>query len=285
MPIYAENKIVTTDDAGFNISVNFDINKVKYFRCNSYQMPINTGNRSGCAKVAVGQSVIASDLPGQLDYNVRPGTYSYTRCHNYDVRTDRRERVDDKLAIVKNTTLNTSYVKRFPNTTVINRLAKVSLAGTKVELSSYYNTLKNEYTERIKHAMYKSSDETEHELKLDLQTSWDQLISSISTATESTEINNKTISAVRATAEIMNNIVKVLKVMDKGTSYYKDAFGKKVTAGLKYNNLAGDLIVASKVNQGNLVLSALNIINKDCICYSDCGMYAVCYCYGHCNDY
>lgn len=282
MPIYAENKIVTDADKNLSVKVTFDINNVKYFRCNSYQMPINTGNRSGCAKVAVGQSVLASDLPGQLDYNKRPATYSYTRCHNYDVRTDRRERVDDKLSIVKNTIGDTSYVKRFPNTTVINRLAKVSLAGTKVELSSYYNTLKNEYTARKNHAMYKSSDETEHELKLDLQTSWNQLTNSISTATEYASNN---ISAVRATAEIMNNIVKVLKVMDKGTSYYKDAFGKKVTAGLKYNNLAGDLIVANKVNQGNLVLSALNIINKDCICYSDCGMYAVCYCYGHCNDY
>lgn len=282
MPIYAENKIVTDADKNLSVKVTFDINNVKYFRCNSYQMPINTGNRSGCAKVAVGQSVLASDLPGQLDYNKRPSTYSYTRCHNYDVRTDRRERVDDKLSIVKNTIGDTSYVKRFPNTTVINRLAKVSLAGTKVELSSYYNTLKNEYTARKNHAMYKSGDETEPELKLNLQTSWNQLTNSISTATEYASNN---ISAVRATAEIMNNIVKVLKVMDKGTSYYKDAFGKKVTEGLKYNNLAGDLIVANKVNQGNLVLSALNIINKDCICYSDCGMYAVCYCYGHCNDY
>lgn len=283
MPIYAENKIVTDADKNLSVKVTFDINNVKYFRCNSYQMPINTGNRSGCAKVAVGQSVLASDLPGQLDYNKRPATYSYTRCHNYDVRTDRRERVDDKLSIVKNTIGDTSYVKRFPNTTVINRLAKVSLAGTKVELSSYYNTLKNEYTARINHAMYKTSAETEHELKLDLSTSWNDLTTSISSVAGYVQTNN--ISAVRATAEIMNNIVKVLKVMDKGTSYYKDAFGKKVTAGLKYNNLAGDLIVANKVNQGNLVLSALNIINKDCICYSDCGMYAVCYCYGHCNDY
>lgn len=32
-------------------------------------------------------------------------------------------------------------------------------------------------------------------------------------------------------------------------------------------------------------ISDCNIAYKDCICYSDCGGYAVCFCYGNCNYY
>lgn len=114
---------------------------------------------------------------------------------------------------------------------------------------------------------------------LTLTSAYNKLTASINTAKTSD-------NSIRATAEIMNNIVKVLKVMDKGSSRYRDTNNKKVTDNLAYNNLPGDLIVAkNRNNQGDKILSALSIISKDCICYSDCTSYGVCYCYGHCNNY
>lgn len=119
-----------------------------------------------------------------------------------------------------------------------------------------------EYERRMNHSMYNGSTETVNigGENLTLSAAYKNLSDDISSS-----------SNIVAMAKIMNNIVKVLKVMDKGTSIYKDENNKKVTDDLKFNNLPGDLIVANnRNNQGDKILSALSIIRKDCVCYSDC---------------
>ena len=122
--------------------------------------------------------------------------------------------------------------------------------------------LSAEYNRRIRHSMYSNSAETVNigGENLTLTSAYNKLSDSISSSSNT------------AMHEIMNNIVKVLKVMDKGTSKYKDDNnGKKVTDDLKFNNLPGDLIVAkNRNNQGDKILKALSVISRDCICYSDC---------------
>ena len=107
--------------------------------------------------------------------------------------------------------------------------------------------------------MYKTSAEIETETNLTLTSAKTILDNSITASTGNSIISG--ISGCVAVANIMNNIVKVLKVMDKGTSYFKDKYGYKVTSKLKTTNLIGDIIMHNKYNQGSIVLSALSVIS------------------------
>lgn len=49
------------------------------------------------------------------------------------------------------------------------------------------------------------------------------------------------------------------------------------------NPVTGDLMIAS--TDPNPSIQMLNALVAECICYTDCRGYSVCYCYGHCNNY
>lgn len=243
--------------------------------CNGYQI----GN---CQLVRAGSDVHVSSLPGQQDYKVIPDVYNYKACYLYKAARESWE----GLGIVKDTsgTTNIAYINSEPTKSSIDNISAVNLQNSLVQLSTFYDLLNTEYNRRIQHRMYDNdSGEIETETKLTLKQAKDKLDESISKSTGKSI--NTGISGCVAVANIMNNIVKVLKVMDKGTSYFKDKYGYKVTSKLKTTNLIGDIIMHNKNNQGSIVLSALSVISQDCICYSDCTTYAVCYCYGNCNHY
>lgn len=240
--------------------------------CNGYQ----TGN---CQLVRAGSDVHVSSLPGQQDYRNIQGVYNYSACYNYAAARESWE----GLGIVKNTSTDNEFFNRKPVKSSIDNISAVNLQNSLVQLSTFYDLLNTEYNCRMQHRMYKTNAEIEPETNLTLSQAKDKLDESISKSTGKSI--NSGISGCVAIANIMNNIVKVLKVMDKGTSYFKDKYGYKVTSQLKTTNLPGDIIMHNKYNQGSIVLSALSVISQDCICYSDCTTYAVCYCYGNCNHY
>lgn len=49
------------------------------------------------------------------------------------------------------------------------------------------------------------------------------------------------------------------------------------------NPTAGKIMTAS--TDPNPAIQALNALVAECVCYTDCRGYSVCYCYGHCNNY
>lgn len=212
--------------------------------------------------VIVGSSVPKNNLPGYQDYINYNNVYKYVSAV-YQGKIQ-------KLVEVQHSCNAHSY----PSSNI--DISSIS-AGNLIRLSTFMDCLSAEYNRRLRHSMYSNSNEAVNigGENLTLTSAYNKLSNSISSSSNT------------AMAEIMNNIVKVLKVMDKGTSKYKDDNnGKKVTDDLKFNNLPGDLIVAkNRNNQGDKILRALSIIRKDCVCYSDCIQYGVCYCYGHCNNY
>lgn len=245
--------------------------------CNGYQ-------NVNCQLVRNGSNVHVSSLPGQQDYKKIPDEYYYKACYLYKAARESWE----GLGIVKNTSASAAtegyeFFNRKPNINNIDNISAVNLQNNLVQLSTFYDLLSAEYNRRIQHRMYKTSAEIETETNLTLTSAKTILDNSITASTGNSIISG--ISGCVAVANIMNNIVKVLKVMDKGTSYFKDKYGYKVTSKLKTTNLPGDIIMHNKNNQGSIVLSALSVISQDCICYSDCTTYAVCYCYGNCNHY
>jgi hypothetical protein len=40
-----------------------------------------------------------------------------------------------------------------------------------------------------------------------------------------------------------------------------------------------------ETNNPNPLIDTLSALALDCICYTDCGGYSVCNCYGHCQNY
>lgn len=50
----------------------------------------------------------------------------------------------------------------------------------------------------------------------------------------------------------------------------------------KVTPYSGEIIRAS---QPTPALTTLKALMSECICYTDCGGYSVCYCYGYCNNY
>ena len=49
------------------------------------------------------------------------------------------------------------------------------------------------------------------------------------------------------------------------------------------NPTAGQIMTAS--TDINPSIQTLNALVAECMCYTDCRGYSVCYCYGHCNNY
>lgn len=214
--------------------------------------------------VIVGSSVPKNNLPGYQEYSNYNNVYKYISAV-YQGKIQ-------KLAEVQHSCNAHSYPSSNIDISSIN-------VGDIIKLSTFMDCLSDEYIRRKEHLMYRGSNEAVNigGENLTLDSAYNKLTASI----------NLPKNANITVYEIMNNIVKVLKVMDKGTSKYKDDNnGKKVTDDLKFDNLPGDLIVAkNRNNQGDKILKALSVISRDCICYSDCIQYGVCYCYGHCNNY
>lgn len=62
------------------------------------------------------------------------------------------------------------------------------------------------------------------------------------------------------------------------TIFAKDKFKPNNTSTIQKN----DIILAENIN--TLIETVHNLV-QDCICYSDCNGYSVCWCYGNCNYY
>ena len=77
--------------------------------------------------------------------------------------------------------------------------------------------------------------------------------------------------------EQLANLLKYINSSELLSDQYKAEDDDTIT-----NKLDGDIITE---DNKNYIMNTIKSVVNDCICYSDCNGYSVCWCYGNCNHY